>query len=137
MAALLINIDVPDVEQGIAFYTTAFALRLARRFGADFVELLGAEAPIYLLQTDAGSKPFRDAASGRDFGRHWTPVHLDLVVEDLDVALARATAAGAKQEAQPSEHAYGRLVQLSDPFGNGLCLLQFNARGYDAISTGL
>ena len=137
MAALLINIDVPDIEQGIAFYTTAFDLRLARRLGPDFAELLGAEAPIYLLRTDPGSKPFRAAASGRSFDRHWTPIHLDLVVEDLDVALARAKAAGAKQEAEPSTHAYGRLVQLSDPFGNGLCLLQFNARGYDAISTGL
>lgn len=137
MAALLINIDVPDMERGIAFYTTAFDLRLTRRFGADFAELLGGEAPLYLLKTEPGSTPFRGAARGRDFGRHWTPIHLDIVVEDLDAALGRALAAGATQEAEPSEHAYGRLVQLSDPFGNGLCLLQFHAGGYDAIATEL
>lgn len=41
-------------------------------------------------------------------------------------------AADAKQEAEPSEHAYGKLVLLSDPFGHGVCLLQFE--GYDAIA---
>lgn len=137
MAALLINIDVPDLERGIAFYTAAFDLRLARRLGADFAELLGGEAPIYLIVSAAGSKPFRNAATQRDYGRHWTPVHLDFAVPDLDTALKRALAAGAVQESEPSEHAYGRLVLLSDPFGHGVCLLQFNARGYDAVATGV
>ena len=76
MASLLINIDVPELEQGIAFYTAAFELRLSRRLGSGFVELLGGGSPIYLLQTDAGSRPFRDASAGRDFARHWTPGHI-------------------------------------------------------------
>ena len=135
MAALLVNIDVPELEPGIAFYTAAFGLRLGRRLGAGFAELLGAEAPIYLLENAAGTLPFRDAAAGRSYRRHWTPIHFDLVVKDLDAALARALAAGATQESEPSEHAYGRLVLLSDPFGHGVCLLQFNAEGYDAITT--
>jgi len=133
MAGLLINIDVPELERGIAFYTAAFGLRLARRLGDGFAELLGASSPIYLLETKAGSRPFPNAPVGRDFSRHWTPLHLDFAVEDLDVALARALAAGATQESEPSEHAYGRLVLLSDPFGHGVCLLEFNARGYDAL----
>jgi len=135
MAAYLINIDVPELERGIEFYTAAFELRLGRRLGVDFAELLGGPAPIYLLKTAPGSRPFRSAATGRDFGRHWTPIHLDFVVADLDAALARGLAAGAVQESEPSEHAYGRLVLLSDPFGHGVCLLQFNAHGYDAIAT--
>ena len=134
MAGLLINIDVPELEQGIAFYTAAFELRLSRRLGSGFAELLGGGSPIYLLQTDAGSRPFRDAPVRRDFARHWTPIHLDFVVDDLDAALARALAAGAIQESEPSEHAYGHLVLLSDPFGHGVCLLQFNAQGYDALA---
>jgi predicted enzyme related to lactoylglutathione lyase len=135
MVALLINIDVPDLEQGIAFYTAAFDLRLARRLGPGFAELLGGASPIYLIVSAAGSKPFRSAETQRDYARHWTPVHLDFVVPDLEAALARALAAGAVQESEPSQHAYGRLVLLSDPFGHGICLLQFNARGYDAIAT--
>jgi hypothetical protein len=40
--ALLLNVDVPDIEAGIAFYTAAWNLKMGRRFGPDFVELLGA-----------------------------------------------------------------------------------------------
>jgi predicted enzyme related to lactoylglutathione lyase len=135
MATMLIDIDVPDLERGIAFYTAAFELRLARRLGPGFAELLGADAPIYLLECAAGTAPFRGARVGRDYARHWTPTHLDFVVADLDAALARALAAGATRESEPSQHAYGRLVLLSDPFGHGVCLLQFNAAGYAAITT--
>lgn len=135
MASLLINIDVPELEQGIAFYTAAFDFCVGRRLGEGFVELLGAQAPIYLLASPPGTPPFRSATVPRNYTRHWTPVHLDVVVPDLDAALGRALAAGATQEGEPSEHAYGRLVLLSDPFGHGICLLQFNAQGYDAIAT--
>ena len=37
-------------------------------------------------------------AQTRDYGRHWTPVHLDIVVDDVDAAVARAVAAGATLE---------------------------------------
>jgi predicted enzyme related to lactoylglutathione lyase len=135
MPSLLINVDVPDIERGIAFYSQAFGLRLARRLGPDFAELVGAEAPLYLIQCAAGAKPFENAAAVRDYGRHWTPVHLDFLVADLDAALARALAAGATQQGEPSDHAYGRLALLADPFGHGVCLLQLNAQGYDVIET--
>lgn len=31
-------------------------------------------------------------------------------------------------------HAWGRIALLADPFGNGFCLLQFTAGGYDEIA---
>jgi predicted enzyme related to lactoylglutathione lyase len=135
MATILVNIDVPEVEAAIAFYTRAFDLKLGRRLGGDFAELLGAPAPIYLLQQSAGTRPHTGAAGGRVYSRHWTPVHLDFAVQDIDAALARALAAGARQESAIEAHAYGRLVLLADPFGHGACLLQFNEQGYDAIAT--
>jgi predicted enzyme related to lactoylglutathione lyase len=135
MTALLVNIDVPDLERAIAFYTEAFELRLGRRLG-ETVELLGAPVPLYLLLNAAGSPATAHGVARRDYARHWTPVHLDFVVPDLDTALARALAAGATLEHEPAEHAYGRLAVLSDPFGHGVCLLQFSDRGYDAIATG-
>ncbi|MHB8912384.1 MAG: VOC family protein, partial [Lysobacter sp.] len=73
--------------------------------------------------------------SRRDYARHWTPIHCDVVVDDLDAALARAIAAGAVQEDATRETVWGRIVQLADPFGHGWCLLQFSGRGYDEIST--
>jgi len=133
MAQLLVNLDVGDVQRGVRFYTEALGLRVGREFDEGFVELLGAEAPIYLLLKTAGSEPFRGARHGRDYSRHWTPLHLDFVVPDLDEAVARAVAAGAILESPPSQHAYGRLAMLSDPFGHGFCLLEFRGRGYDEL----
>ena len=50
MPDLLIDIDVPDVQAAVGFYTSALELRVGRRFGDDFVELVGADVPLYLLQ---------------------------------------------------------------------------------------
>jgi len=130
---LLLNIDVPDLAKAEAFYTGAFGLTLARRLGADVVELLGFESPLYLLRKDAGTASADE--SRRDYGRHWTPVHGDVVVDDLDAALARALAAGATQDSPIRQANWGRIVTLADPFGHGWCLLQFLGRGYDEIAT--
>ena len=128
---VLINIDVPDAEIGVRFYVAAFGLKIGRRFGDDFVELLGWEAPVYLLAKKAGTV----GAGGdlRRYERHWTPFHLDIVVDDVDAAVARAVAAGATLEAPASDTPYGRIAMLGDPFGHGFCLLQFSAQGYDAL----
>ena len=93
MPGLLINIDVPDIERGIAFYTAALGLTVGRRFRDDFVELLGADAPIYLLRNAAGTSIGPAGGNVRRYGRHWSPIHPDFVVDDMDAAIARATAA--------------------------------------------
>ena len=128
---VLINIDVPDAEIGVRFYVAAFGLKIGRRFGDDFVELLGWEAPVYLLTKKAGT--VGAAGDLRRYERHWTPFHLDIVVDDVDAAVTRAVAAGATLEAPASDAPYGRIAMLGDPFGHGFCLLQFSAQGYDAL----
>src|SRR5689334_14948310 len=100
MAKLLINLDVDDIEGAVRFYTQAFELRVGRRFDTEFVELLGAEAPIYLLGKGSGSPPFTGALVGRTYARHWTPLHLDFVVDDLRDALSRVVALGATVESE-------------------------------------
>lgn len=135
---LLVNIDVPDLAAAEAFYSAAFGLRRGRAFGIDALELVGAEVPIYLLHKLAGTRAPGDGSDGvamRDYRRHWTPVHVDVVVDDFDEALIRAVAAGAIQEGAVREAGWGRIVQLADPFGHGWCLLQFLGRGYDEIAT--
>ena len=129
---LLLNIDVPDLTAATDFYNAAFGLTPARRLGDGVMELIGTEAQIYLLQKDAGSVGAGDSI--RDYARHWTPLHLDIVIEDLEAALARALQAGAVQEGDIREAAWGRIVQIADPFGHGWCLLQFLGRGYDEIA---
>lgn len=132
MMDLLVNIDVPDLSQAIAFYGEAFGLTVTRRFGAGGAELSGWPVKLYLLQKPAGS-PGADM-DVRRYDRHWTPVHLDVVVDDVEGALGRALAAGARAEGAIRCEEWGKLVVLADPFGHGLCLIQFLGRGYDAIS---
>ena len=134
MAGLLINIDVPDIAAAEAFYTQAFGLTVGRRFGADFVELLGLEAPLYLLRKQEGSAIAPGRGEQRRYRRHWTPVHPDIAVDDLDSATERARAAGAVVEAPARDAPYGRIAMFADPFGHGFCLIEFNAEGYDAIA---
>lgn len=134
-ARLFLNIDVPDIERGVAFYTAAFGLRVARRFGPTVAELAGAPTPVYLLQKPAGTPLFSGSGVARDYGRHWTPVHFDIAVEDLEPAVARAVAAGATAESDVESFAWGRIVYLADPFGHGFCLLQLAAAGYEALAT--
>lgn len=132
---LLLNIDVPDIEAAAEFYTSALGLRVGRRFDADFVELLGSDAPIYLLKKDGGTSIGPAGGGTRRYERHWSPIHPDFVVEDIEAAIERATAAGAVQEGETCDAPYGKLAMFADPFGHGFCLIAFNAAGYDALTT--
>ena len=132
---LLVNIDVDDLDQALRFYTSAFDLRVGRHFGADGVELLGGSCAIYLLVKAAGSLATSASRQVRDYGRHWTPVHLDLVVTDIDASVQRALSAGATLEAAVRSSNWGKIAPMADPFGHGFCLLQFVGRGYDEIAT--
>lgn len=131
---LLVNIDVEDVDSALRFYTAAFDLRVGRRFGAGAVELLGASSAIYLLAKEPGSQATTQSPQLRDYHRHWTPVHLDMVVDDIEASVQRATAAGAKLEQPVKASKWGKLALMSDPFGHGFCLVQFLGRGYDEIA---
>jgi len=135
-ATVLINIDVDHLERAAAFYTAACGLSIGRRFGALAVELTGGTAPIYLLAKPDGSPAGPATGERRRYARHWTPIHLDFAVDDLDGAIVRAQAAGATLEVDPVTHVWGRIAQMADPFGHGLCLIQFLGRGYDEIATG-
>ena len=133
--SLLVNIDVDDLEKATAFYCDGLGLRVGRRFEG-WRELVGGSSPIYLLPKKNGTPVSPASKQARDYSRHWTPVHLDFEVDDIDAAMKRALAAGATLERDVSMHAYGKLALLADPFGNGFCLLQFTGRGYDEIVKG-
>jgi uncharacterized glyoxalase superfamily protein PhnB len=72
----------------------------------------------------------KSPAIARDYQRQWTPVHFDLVVDDVDAAAARAVAAGAKQESGHIDWRGSRCISLSDPFGHGFCFIQFEQGTY-------
>jgi predicted enzyme related to lactoylglutathione lyase len=132
---LLVNIDVDDLEKGIAFYEKAFGLHLSQRlFGGTVAELIGTSTHIHLLSKPSGTSASPCASLPRDYHRHWTPVHLDFEVEDVAAAVQRAETAGAKVESEIQTFPWGRIAMMSDPFGHGFCMLQFSGRGYDEVA---
>lgn len=130
----LVNLDVDDLEKASRFYSAAFGLTVGRRFGAFGVEMLGSSAPIYLLVKPPGTLAADASAQRRSYQRHWTPVHLDFVVDDIGPAVQKAISAGARLEKPIATHRWGRLALMADPFGHGFCFVQFLGRGYDAIA---
>ena len=132
---LLVNIDVGDVTAATQFYCRALGLTVGRRFGAGAVELLGGSSPIYLLEKPPGSVATSTPGTQRQYTRHWTPVHLDFVVPQIEPAVARAQRAGACLEGEIRTQEWGRIAVLSDPFGHGFCLIEFRGRGYDEIAS--
>jgi predicted enzyme related to lactoylglutathione lyase len=132
---LLINIDVDDLDRAVTFYSRAFGLVVGRRLGKGVVEMLGAAVPIYLLAKASGSRATRLPGLTRSYDRHWTPVHLDIVVDDIDEAIRKALDAGAVLERPAELNVWGKLALMADPFGNGFCVIQFVGSGYDEIAT--
>jgi len=128
-----ICIDVDDVDRAVDFYGRALGLTVRRRFDSGFAEMAGATVPVDLLGKPGGTTPYSGAGAGetRRYGRHWTPIHLDVVVDDIDVAVARAVEAGARLERAVQQQPWGRLAVLADPFGHGFCFIQLIGRGYD------
>jgi predicted enzyme related to lactoylglutathione lyase len=130
---LRVCIDVDDLEKAIAFYRDALGLRLGRRMRSEWAEMVGGPCPVDLLAQRAGTSPVPRAGVAREYGRHWTPVHLDCVVPDVEAAVRRAQAAGAKLDREVQTRVWGRLAVLCDPFGNGFCFLEMRGRGYDEL----
>jgi predicted enzyme related to lactoylglutathione lyase len=117
-----VYIGVTDLEHGIAFYTQGIGLRFRRRLRPNWVELEGASVPVFLL---VSNRP-------RDFAGPWT-VHLDFITADLDAAVRQAQEAGAVLDRPLQEREWGRMANMTDPFGNSFDLIEFAPGGYENI----
>jgi predicted enzyme related to lactoylglutathione lyase len=128
MTSVSVSIDVPDLEEAVRFYASAFGFSRAAEPVAGVVVLRAGNAEICLLEKRAGSRASRRTEETRHYERHWTPVHLDLHVEDLKSALAKAVEAGATQEQVLENPEHGSVAFCSDPFGHGFCLIETKRR---------
>ena len=133
MSDLLVNLDVDDLDKAARFYSSVFGLRAGRRLGAVGLEMLGCSSPIYLLERSA-TAPAETTSLARTYQRHWTPVHLDFVVDEIEPAVERAVLAGAVLEKPIQVFEWGKLALMADPFGHGFCFVQFVGRGYGEIA---
>jgi predicted enzyme related to lactoylglutathione lyase len=122
--SISISIDVPNLSDGIRFYSDAFGFsRIAEPVPG--VAVLRVDAfEICLLEKGPGSSPSSQTEERRHYERHWTPVHLDIHVDNLKAALARALDAGARQEQLFENPEHGSAAFCSDPFGHGFCLIE-------------
>jgi predicted enzyme related to lactoylglutathione lyase len=127
-------IEVTDAAHGIDFYCEGLGLTLKHRRSPTWIELEGANCPIYLLANRPVVADLGRTTAVRSYERHWTPVHLDFIVTDLDAVVARLTARGGSLDRPVATREYGRIAYMADPFGNGFDLIEFSGAGYDAVS---
>jgi len=127
-------IEVADFARGVQFYCDGLGLTVKRRLSPGWVELAGANLPVFLLGDAPAVAELGAVRARRDFARHWTPVHLDFIVEDLDAAVARLIGLGGSLDRAIQVREYGRMANMADPFGNGFDLIEFSGPGYDNLS---
>lgn len=119
-----VSIDVPSLREGVAFYCAAFGFSRNPEPLPGLAVLQGLNIELCLLESATGSKPSPHTNDRRKFERHWTPVHLDFHVDDLNAALERVEALGARREQVFENPEHGSAAFCSDPFGHGFCLLE-------------
>lgn len=126
-------IEVTTEEDGVAFYCDGLGLTVKRRYSERWIELAGANSPVFLLAGRPATVDLGDRTAVRDYQRHWTPVHLDFIVDDLDAVLARLLERGGRLDRPVKPRDYGRIANMADPFGNGFDLIEFIPGGYDNL----
>ena len=127
-------IEVADLARGIAFYCDGLGLTLKRRLRPAWVELAGANVPVFLLGDRTPTVDLGGRKVPRSFERHWTPVHLDFVVPELERSVRRCCELGASLEREIQLREWGRMANMADPFGNGFDLIEFGPGGYDVLA---
>jgi predicted enzyme related to lactoylglutathione lyase len=113
-----ICIDVDDVDRAVEFYGRGLGLTVVENH-PDWAQVKLGEQTFWIMKAPAGAQ----GQISRDYRRHWTPVHLDFTVDDIDDAVKRAVDAGGKIEGEIQRSAKGGLANLVDPSGNGVDLV--------------
>ncbi|SNT09167.1 hypothetical protein SAMN06265795_113103 [Noviherbaspirillum humi] len=118
-----VSIDVPSIEEGLAFFSAAFGFGETARPHPGYAVLTAGETTIGLLAKPAGTSPAKDSDDVRKYQRHWTPVHIDFRVADFEATLKKALDAGAISEQVHRVPGYPPVAFCSDPFGHGFCIV--------------
>ena len=124
MPKISICIDVSDLDKAVQFYTKALGCELVNE-RAKYTELVADGLTIYLGEKASATNPLIQGVAVRSYERHWTPVHLDFVVSNLDQCVATVLEMGGSKEGGKSGD-WGKIAFCSDPFGNGFCIMQYS-----------
>ncbi len=123
MGKISVCIDVPEVAIATEFYTKALECELVSKT-KQYTELVVDGLTIYLGENASGTNPLIKGKAVRNYERHWTPIHLDFHVTDLDKSISLIEELGGTKEGERSGD-WGSVVFCADPFGNGFCVLQY------------
>ena len=121
MIKISVSIDVSNLQQAEAFYIEALGCKKVRDQGSMAV-LSVDNCDIYLQEKAAATKPLQSGSAVRDYARHWTPIHLDFLCDNVDEVVARVLKMGGTHEGGESAD-WGSIAHCADPFGNGFCLI--------------
>src|SRR6266481_5405353 len=113
-----ICIDVDDLDRAVVFYGRGLGLTVAQH-EPDWAQVKLGDQTFWIMKAPAGVQ----GQISRDYRRHWTPVHLDFTVEDIDAAVGRAIEAGGKLEGDVQHGEKRAMANMSDPSGNGVDLV--------------
>ena len=122
MIKVSISIDVPDLKKAESFYVEALGCKKVRDQGDNMIVLSTDNTDIYLIKREAGSAPIKSSDIIRNYQRHWTPIHLDFLREDVTEVISRIEEFGGLHEGGESGD-WGSIAYCSDPFGNGFCVI--------------
>jgi predicted enzyme related to lactoylglutathione lyase len=118
-----VSIDVPDLEAGLRFYGSVFGFVETARPFSTMAILDANNLTVCMHEKGSGTKSSSAGGEVRRYERHWTPVHLDLHVADLDAVLEHVRAEGGTIENELRTQGPKPVAFCSDPFGNGFCVI--------------
>ena len=122
MIKISVSIDVSNLKQAETFYIEALGCKKRRDQGSDMAVLSTENCDIYLQEKEAGTKPLVSSEVVREYKRHWTPVHLDFLTENLDEVVKKILQLGGLHEGGENGD-WGSIAYCADPFGNGFCVI--------------
>lgn len=118
-----VSIDVPELAAGLRFYGEVFGFVETARPFPTMAILDANNVSVCMHEKREGSRSAAVGTVQRHYDRHWTPVHLDLHVDDFDAVLAKVRASGGAVENEFRKQGPRPAAFCSDPFGNGFCVI--------------
>lgn len=125
MPNISVCIDVSKMKKAIQFYCKALGCKLVKE-GEEYTELSADGLKMYLIERAAGTNPLVVGEAARNYERHWTPIHLDFAVPNIEQCVASILEMGGVREGEESGD-WGSAAYCADPFGNGFCVMQYNS----------
>jgi predicted enzyme related to lactoylglutathione lyase len=110
------------LKQAETFYIEALGCKKLRNQSEGMSVISTENCDIYLQEKMAGTKPIPSEAVERDYGRHWTPIHLDFLIMNVDDVVKKILQFGGQHEGGENGD-WGSIAYCADPFGNGFCVI--------------